>query len=89
MRHIYNFFHVSLLDPYKSTSIPPHSLPLVPPPLYIKDNQEYFEIENILDSRRVKKRLQYLVKWKGYPGSDNSWEPLLGTPCEHPSPRPH
>ena len=81
MRHIHDVFHVSLLDPYKSTSIPPHSLPPAPPPLYAKDNEEYFEIENILDSRRVKNRLQYLVKWKGYPDSDNSWEPLANIPA--------
>ena len=40
MRHIHNVFHVSLLDAYKS--IPPHSLPPAPTPLYVKDNQEYF-----------------------------------------------
>ena len=81
MHHIYNVFYVSLLNPYKLTSIPPHSLPLAPPPLYIKDNQEYFEIKNILNSRHMKNWLQYLVKWKGYPDSDNSWKPLGNIPA--------
>ena len=42
-----------------------------PPALYIKDNYEYFEIEEIRDSRCIKNQLQYLIKWKGYPESDN------------------
>ena len=80
MRNIHDTFHVSLLDPVKSTSIAPHSLPPPPPPLYIKDDQQYFEIENILDSKRMGRRLHYLVKWKGYPDSENSWEPLAFIP---------
>ena len=80
MRNIHDTFHVSLLDPIKSTSIAPHSLPPPPPPLYIKDDQQYFEIENILDSKRMGRRLHYLVKWKGYPDSENSWEPLAFIP---------
>ena len=33
------------------------------------------EVERIVDSRRHSRRktLQYLVKWKGYPDSDNEW----------------
>jgi len=45
-----------------------------PPPDLI-DNQEEYEVEKILDSRHHGRRraLQYLVKWKGYPDSDNEW----------------
>jgi hypothetical protein len=81
MRNIHDTFHVSLLEPYKTTPIPPHGIPPPPPPLYIKDDQEFYEIEAILDSRRVKNRLQYLIKWKGYPDSDNSWVPLANIPA--------
>ena len=81
MCHIHDVFHVSLLDPVKSSPIPPHGLPPAPPPLYIQDDQEYFEIENILDSRHVNNPLQYLVKWKGCLDSDNSWEPLTNIPA--------
>jgi len=39
------------------------------------DNEEEYEVEKILDSwwfgRRCK--LQYLIKWKGYPDLDNKW----------------
>jgi hypothetical protein len=38
MRHIHNVFHISLLNPYKSTPIALHSLLPPLPPLYIKDN---------------------------------------------------
>ena len=81
MRHIHNVFHVSLLEPYKPSSLPPHSLPPPLPPLYVKDDHEYFEIEDILDSCRIGNRIQYLIKWKGYPDSDNSWEPLSNIPA--------
>ena len=45
----------------------------LPPDLI--DNQEEYEIEKILDSRQHGRghALQYLVKWKGYPDSDNEW----------------
>lgn len=42
-----------------------------------KDNsrEEEFEIEAILERRRTKPGgTQYVVKWKGYPDDENSWE---------------
>ena len=40
------------------------------------DNEEEYEVEVILDSRRFGRRckLQYLIKWKGYPDLENQWE---------------
>lgn len=45
----------------------------------VKKDLEY-EVEKILDSRLNKKEgtIEYLVKWKGFPSSDNSWEPADG-----------
>ena len=80
MRHIHDVFHVSLLDPVKATRLDPH-LPPAPPALYVKDDQKYFEVEDILDSKREGRRLYYLIKWKGYPESENSWELLSGIPA--------
>jgi chromobox protein 5 len=34
-----------------------------------------FQVEKIVDSRIVKNKIQYLVKWVGYPESENTWEP--------------
>ncbi|CAN6324194.1 unnamed protein product [Urochloa humidicola] len=36
----------------------------------------YFEIETIRRRRLRKGKLQYLVKWRGWPESANTWEPL-------------
>jgi hypothetical protein len=49
--------------------------PLPPTPELI-EREPKWEVEAILASRQhgCSKRLQYLVKWKGYPESDISWE---------------
>ena len=69
-------FHISLLCPYKDpASFPDHSL-LTPPPLpiTIEDTPEYI-VKRILDHRTHRHRLEYLVKWEGYPDYGASWEP--------------
>ncbi len=46
-----------------------------PPPDLIKGEEE-FEVEQIIAHQHFgqSKWLQYLIKWKGYPESDNTWE---------------
>ena len=71
---IHPVFHVSLLEPVIEDNIPgrAHELPL---PVMINNSEEY-EIEQILDSRLYRRKLQYLVDWKGYDPSARSWEPV-------------
>jgi len=73
---IHNVFHVSLLLPYKETTTHGPNFER-PPPDLIEDEEEY-EVEAIVNHRYYGHRhqLQYLIKWKGYPSSDNTWEPL-------------
>lgn len=47
----------------------------VPPPPVIVDNREEYHVERLDDSRLRRGKLQYLVKWKGYPESEKTWEP--------------
>jgi hypothetical protein len=71
---IHPVFHVSLLEPYKETTIPNrHQEP--PPPTEVEGEDEY-EIEKILDARLWRNQKQYLVKWQGYTDADNTWEPI-------------
>ena len=54
---IHNVFHVSLLEPYRGRLV------LRPTPLpELINEEEHYEIEKILNSRRHKKKLQYFVK---------------------------
>jgi len=36
-------------------------------------NSDVFKVEKVLKKRRVKGKVQYFVKWKGYDSSNNSW----------------
>jgi hypothetical protein len=81
LSRIHNVFHSSQLKPYYADDGQYIARPRIsrPPPDIIAGEEEW-EVERILDhrSRRVNRRsvMEYLVKWRGYPDSDNSWEPV-------------
>ena len=68
---IHNVFHRSLLKRYVE---PPEPLPLPPPPVVVDGSLE-FQVEKIVDSRYVRRSLQYLVHWKGYGSEERMWVP--------------
>src|SRR6266436_7320116 len=72
---IHDVFHASLLSPYHETNA--HGPNFTRPPPDLIEGEEEYEVERIVAHRRFgrSKRPQYLIKWKGYPESDNSWEP--------------
>jgi hypothetical protein len=72
---VHPVFNEILLTPYRP---PVHGQqpPIArPPPILIDDTTEY-EVEEIVDSRVRRGRLQYCVKWKGYPYEERTWEPV-------------
>src|SRR6266481_5185525 len=72
---IHDVFHASLLTPYYETAA--HGPNFSQPPPDLIDGEEEYEVERIVAHRQFgrSKWLQYLIKWKGYPKSDNTWEP--------------
>jgi hypothetical protein len=76
---IHDVFHVSLLEPYFPNSIPGRTQE-PPPPVTIEGETEY-EVNEILDSKILRRRLLYLVDWKGYAPSERSWEPAKHLHC--------
>ena len=39
-------------------------------------NQDEWYVEKIINKRTKKNRIEYLVKWEGYPEWESTWEPL-------------
>jgi hypothetical protein len=72
---IHDVFHVSLLLPYRETAA--HGPNFTRPPPDLIGGEEEYEVKALLNHRRHgrSRTLQYLIKWKGYPHSDNTWEP--------------
>jgi hypothetical protein len=78
-------FHIDLLTPYQETIM--HGPNFTQPAPELIEGEEEYSVEKILDSwwfgRR--RRLQYLVKWEGYPvlrlvGHSVRRERCLGNP---------
>jgi Chromo (CHRromatin Organisation MOdifier) domain/Integrase zinc binding domain len=72
--NIHPVFHNSLLTPFVETSA--HGPNFTRPPPDLIDGEAEYEVEAIRSHRhfRKNKRLQYLLKWKGYLEADNTWE---------------
>jgi Chromo (CHRromatin Organisation MOdifier) domain len=72
--NIHPVFHNSLLTPFIETSA--HGPNFTRPPPDLINGEAEYEVEAIRSHRHFgkNKRLQYLLKWKGYPEADNTWE---------------
>jgi hypothetical protein len=71
---IHPVFHTSLIMAYTET--PSHGPNFTQPPPDLIDGEAEYEVEQICSHQTWGqcKTLQYLIKWKGYPKSDNTWE---------------
>jgi hypothetical protein len=69
---IHPAFNTSLIMPYIET--PSHRPNFIRPPPDLIDGEEEYEVEQIHSHWRwgCHKMLQYFIKWKGYPRSDNT-----------------
>ena len=70
---IHPVFHVSNLKRFhRSTEFEREEQP--PPPVLV-DGEEEYEVEAILRHKGQGARRLYQVLWRGYPGTEASWEP--------------
>ena len=87
MRAVHPVFHISMLEPATPNSFEGRSLP-PPPPVIIQDEENY-EILEILDSRidgRRKKscNVKYLVRFLRYEGTTNEYDWVYATDVNAP-----
>ena len=63
--NIHNVFYGGLLKPYVGKATPNE----------VESQDQMYFVKAILKSRVRRKVKQYLVQWKGYDESENTWEP--------------
>ncbi|XP_044724307.1 reverse transcriptase (RNA-dependent DNA polymerase) domain-containing protein [Hirsutella rhossiliensis] len=71
---IHNVFHVSLLRLAADDPLPSQTSDDYRPPAILTDDGELWEVEEILDRKKVGREWKVLVKWVGWIGP--TWEPV-------------
>ncbi|MBW0550845.1 hypothetical protein O181_090560 [Austropuccinia psidii MF-1] len=68
-------FHFSLFEPVKTSTIPNRNQET--PPQIIIEEEEEWEVSQILDTKLKRGKLWYLVEWKGFSQDTeiSTWEP--------------
>jgi hypothetical protein len=78
LSRLHPVFHVDKLSPWKGNDIN-GILPPPPEPVELEDGTEW-EVGDIIDSQLYgtarRRKIRYLVHWKGFAASDDTWEPL-------------
>lgn len=70
MKKLHPVFHISLLEPA------PNNAELATNVEIEEETEDEYEVEQILADRWHENQQQLLVQWKGYPTSENTWEPI-------------
>jgi hypothetical protein len=70
MSKIHPVFHILLLEPA------PENAKITENVEINDDTEQEYEVEQILDDKRVSGKPYYLMKWKGYDTLENTWEPI-------------
>ena len=65
---IYPVFHVSLLEKANQNAEQYRT--------EVEADEKEYEVERILGKQEISGKVHYLVKWKGYPTEENTWEPM-------------
>lgn len=75
LKSVHPVFHASLLEPYRQNESIPH--PKVASQHQVGEyGDDVYYVDKILDHRKNSDdQWEYLVKWTGYPDSENTWEP--------------
>ncbi|GBP19811.1 Chromobox protein homolog 5 [Eumeta japonica] len=45
------------------------------------EDEEEYEVEKVIDSKKVKGKIHYLIRWKGYGADSDTWEPENTLSC--------
>jgi len=68
-------FHTTILSPFRQTDV--HRPSFANPPPDLINGEEQYEVEAILNHRKIGRGYQYLIRWKNYSSSDDQWEQEL------------
>ena len=72
-KRVHPVFNITLLRKVHPDEIQERPKPTHPEPEIDEEGEEAYEVEEILDSRLYRKKLEYLIKWKGYGPEWNLW----------------